>query len=146
MKAEACLCGCGGSAVGRRKFIAGHYHPTKGVFGTRTLTAEAEARRVAAISAQRRGTHGYGRSARDNRDHFMAKRWVIQSPAGERHQFDNLQMWCRANEELFRPDARPESRLPLWRRAVSGFNDFIRKDGRALSSWNGWTLVSSERK
>lgn len=107
------------------------------------LSPDAEARRRKSISDQRKGCHNYGRAARDNPKHFNAKHWVIRSPEGIIYEFDNLQMWCRANESLFLPDDKPDAKLPLWHRAVSGFNGMIRRDRKAQHAWKGWTLVSS---
>lgn len=111
--------------------------------GPQNLLPEAEEKRRRAISLQRTGTQGYGRTARDNPQHYRAKYWIIRDPGGRIHEFNNLQSWCRKNEELFRPDDRPESKLPLWRRAVSGFNGIRRGE---LCSWKGWLLVSMEER
>jgi hypothetical protein len=108
----------------------------------RKLSAESEAKRRKAISEQRKGCHNYGRAARDRKDHFNALHWIIRDPKGVTHEFDNLQSWCRANEWRFLPDAWPESKLPLWRRAVGGFNNQQRTDRKGQHHWRGWVLVS----
>lgn len=106
------------------------------------LSEEAKRRKNAAISKARTGTHGSGRSARDRPDHFRALHWIVRDSRGVLHEFDNLQSWSRANEWRFLPDKRPASKLPLWKRAVGGFNGMQRLDGKGLHQWNGWTLVS----
>ncbi len=111
------------------------------------LSAESEAKRRKSISEQRKGTHNFGRAARDRLDHCKALHWIIRCPNGIIYEFDNLQSWCRANEWRFMPDANPQSKLPLWRRAVGGFNNQQRCDDKASHHWRGWTLVSVlERK
>lgn len=115
--------------------------------GPKNLEPEIEKRRRKGISEARKGCHNYGRAARDRLDHFNALHWIIRDTRGVIHEFDNLQSWCRANEWRFLPDARPKSKLPLWFRAVSGFNNQQRMDGKATHQWRGWTLVSVlERK
>jgi hypothetical protein len=115
--------------------------------GPQFLTAEQERKRRASISVQRKGTHGYGRAARDNPAHFNALHWIVRDSRGVIHEFDNLQSWCRTNEWRFEPDDRPSSKLPLWRRAIGGFNNMQRTDRKASHQWKGWTLVSVlERK
>jgi hypothetical protein len=110
------------------------------------LTDEQEARRRKSVSIQRKGTHGYGKTAINNPKHFKAKIWRIRSPFGKHYEFSNLQAWARENESLFMPDQRPESRLPLWRRAVGGFNDMDRRDNKGQHHWRGWTLVGKEQQ
>ena len=110
------------------------------------LTEEQESRRRKSISIQRKGTHGFGRSAINNPKHFNAKIWRIRSPFGKYYEFSNLRSWARKNEVLFMPDERPESRLPLWRRAVGGFNDMSRADSKGTHSWRGWTLVGKNQQ
>lgn len=110
--------------------------------GPQNLPKESEEKRRRSISLQRRGTHGYGRSKRDNPLHAKAKHWIIRDPVGRIHEFDNLQAWCRANEKLFEPDDYPAANLQLWRRAVGGFNDMQRPDNKGIHAWKGWTLVS----
>ena len=113
----------------------------------RELSAESEAKRRKSISEQRVGCHNYGRAARDRLDHFNALHWIVRDNRGVIHEFDNLQSWARANEHRFLPDDRSESKLPLWLRAVGGFNDMQRTDGKGSHQWKGWTLVSVlERK
>lgn len=106
------------------------------------LTEEQSRRRIHSISEQRKGTHGYGRSKRDAENHAKAKNWSLMSPDGKTYTFNNLQSWCRKHEHLFFPDKNPASKLPLWRRAVSGFNDQIRKT-RPSKSWYGWQLMDT---
>lgn len=112
--------------------------------GPQNLTPEQQAKRNAAISRSRLGCHGYGLSARDRKDHHAAKHWRIRSPRGEHFEFDNLQSWCRANEWRF-CDKHPESKLPLWRRAVGGFND-QQATRNPSCSWYGWTLVAKQQR
>lgn len=93
------------------------------------------------------GTHGFGRGARDRPDHCKALHWIVRDARGFIHEFDNLQSWARANEWRFLPDDRPQSKLPLWRRAVGGINNTQRTDRKGQHHWKGWTLVSVlERK
>ncbi len=109
---------------------------------SREISPESESKRRQSISAQRKGCHNYGRAARDRLDHFNALHWIVRDPRGIIHEFDNLQSWCRANEWRFMPDDRPESKLKLWQRAVSGFNNQQRTDKKGSHQWKGWTLVS----
>jgi len=119
----------------------------KGLLRPTDLPPEAEARRRQSIAKALTGTHGFGRDARDRPDHHKALHWIIRDPRGVIHEFDNLQSWCRANEHRFLPDERPMSKLALWQRAVGGFNNLQRTDGKAGHQWRGWTLVSvMERK
>ena len=106
------------------------------------LSPESEERRAHSISVQRTGTHGYGRSARDNPQHFNALHWVVRDPVGRIYEFENSQAWARKNETLFMPDDHPDSKLPLWRRFVSGLNGMQRTDKKGQHSWRGWVLVS----
>lgn len=111
------------------------------------LSEASEAKRRKSISEQRKGTHNFGRAARDRLDHFNALHWIVRDNRGVIHEFDNLQSWCRANEWRFLPDDRPSSKLKLWQRAVSGFNGQQRTDRKGQHQWKGWTLVSVlERK
>lgn len=111
------------------------------------LSAASEAKRRKSISEQRKGTHNFGRAARDRLDHCKALHWIVRDSRGVVHEFDNLHAWCRANEWRFLPDACPNSKLKLWQRAVGGFNGQQRTDGKGQSQWQGWTLVSVlERK
>lgn len=105
------------------------------------LTPEQREKRNLKISIQRTGKHNFGRAARDRRDHFNAKHWVIQCPVGRIYEFDNLQSWARKHEHIFEPDQAPESRMALWRRAVSGFNNMRRTDGKATHHWRGWIII-----
>lgn len=113
-----------------------------GFKGPQFLTAEQQKRRNESISKQRKGTHNFGRAARDRLDHFNALHWIVRDNRGVIHEFDNLQSWARANEHRFLPDDRPESKLALWKRAVGGFNNMQRTDRKASHQWKGWTLVS----
>jgi hypothetical protein len=88
-----------------------------------------------------KGKHGFGRMARDSVNHHEAKHWIIRDNRGVIHECDNLQSWCRANEWRFLPDARPESKAPLSKRAFVGIAQLGCVNGKACS-WNGWTLVS----
>lgn len=111
------------------------------------LSQASEAKRRKSISEKRKGTHNFGRAARDRLDHFNALHWIVRDNRGVIHEFDNLHSWCRANEWRFLPDDRPNSKLKLWQRAVSGFNGQQRTDGKGQHQWKGWTLVSVlERK
>lgn len=131
------------SLIGRKLSDEHKARSASGLFRYEQLTLEQKAKRNSAIAKQRIGCHNYGRAARDRLDHFNAKHWVIRSPEGITYEFDNLQSWCRANESLFLPDDHPGAKLPLWHRAVSGFNGMIRRDAKAQHAWKGWTLVSS---
>jgi hypothetical protein len=106
------------------------------------LSEASEAKRRKSISDQRKGTHNFGRAARDRLDHFNALHWIVRDNRGVIHEFDNLQSWCRANEWRFQPDDRPKSKLKLWQRAVGGFNNQQRTDKKGQHQWKGWTLVS----
>lgn len=106
------------------------------------LSPEAEARRRHSISVQRTGTHGYGRTARDNLNHSKALHWIVRDPFGRIFEFNNADSWARKHENLFLPDDRPESRLPLCRRFISGLHGMQRTDRKGQHSWKGWTLVS----
>jgi len=107
------------------------------------IKPEVLARRNAAVAQSKIGTHGFGRAARDNPNHALAKEWEIRSPRGEYFRIKNLQSWCRQNEHRFHDD-RPESKMPLWKRAYGGLREMQRKD-RPTCSWHGWTLVASEQ-
>lgn len=113
-----------------------------GLRGPNSLTEEQQKLRNASISRSKIGTHGYGRAERDRPDHCKALHWVIMDSYGRVHEFDNLSSWARKNEALFLPDERPESKLPLWMRAVRGVINMRRTDKKAPHHWKGWTLVS----
>ena len=110
------------------------------------LSPEAEERRLKnaaeALRARMSGSHGFGRAARDRKDHCKAMHWIVRAPNGVIYEFDNLQSWARANVSLLLPDMAPASKLPLWYRFVLGMNNLQRTDGKGGHSWRGWTLVS----
>ena len=155
-----CKCGCGGVITSKYKgvqYLLNHHWrgkkrmqskskriaSSKGWLNCRgPLSEQSEQKRRNSISQQRKGTHGYGRSAMDNLQHFNAHHWRVRSPRGEEFEFDNLYSWCRHNEWRF-ADQRPESKLPLWRRAVSGFTS-AQKIVNPSASWYGWVLVSNK--
>jgi len=110
--------------------------------GPQHLSPESQAKRNKAISLSRIGTHGYGRAKRGRLDHCCAKHWKIKDFMGKIYECDNLAEWCRANEDLFLPDEFPDSKLPLWKRAVGGFNKMQRTDNKGSTHWRGWSLVS----
>jgi hypothetical protein len=110
--------------------------------GPNSLTEEQQKRRNASISKSKIGTHGYGKAERDRPDHCKALHWIVMDSYGQVYEFDNLSSWARKHEALFLPDERPESKLPLWRRAVGGFINMRRTDKKASHHWRGWTLVS----
>jgi hypothetical protein len=107
------------------------------------LSATSEQQRRRAISVSRLGTHGYGRSKRDNENHCRAKLWRVRDPMGRIHSFQNACKWARANEHLFLPYDAPNSKLPLWKRFVSGLNSMQRTDDKGTHHWRGWMLVGS---
>lgn len=98
----------------------------------RNLSAEQERKRIGNTRLALVGKGGHGRAARDNPDHNKAKSWVIESPWGESHRFNNLASWCRKNEHLF-DDPNPGAKQPLAERARSAIGGW--------GKWNGWVLV-----
>jgi hypothetical protein len=85
------------------------------------------------------GKHGFGRMARNNKNHINAKFYRIRSPKGCVHEVKNLTAWCRNNKQLFEPDPRAHNaRLPLLVRAQVGINSVA--SGKKCS-WHGWTAV-----
>ena len=127
-----------------RKLSAEHYTKSSKGFlhGFNSLSPAAQEKARKAISKAMTGTHGFGRGARDNPKHHHARHWLVRDPSGVVFEFDNLASWCRANEWRFL-DEHPEARLPLWKRAVLGFNGLQRTDGKAGHHWRGWTLVGN---
>jgi hypothetical protein len=147
-----CACGCGEQLKTKRndtKYIMGHQNNAECNREVReesirrlvNRSQEVENKRRMGISKQRKGTHGYGRAARDNPEHSSAKYWVILSPDGVEYEFNNLESWCRNNEHLFE-DRRPYSKLPLWRGAQLGINGLMRTDGKEALSWYDWRVVT----
>lgn len=110
------------------------------------LSEDAKRRRNETISKSLIGTHGFGRGAKDRLDHWKALHWVVRDSRGVIHEFDNLQAWCRKNEHRFLPDTFQNAKLPLWKRAVGGFNDMQRTDKKGTHQWKGWTLVSVKER
>jgi hypothetical protein len=106
------------------------------------LTEEQKAKRSKSISEQRKGTHGFGRAARDRQDHHKANHWIIRDPLGQTYEFNNLHSWARANEWRFADDPLIPAKRPLWQRFVSGVHNMKRTDKKASHHWRGWTLVS----
>jgi len=136
MNVKLCKCGCGMELKQHRTgrwptWVLGHFRKGK----------KPHPNAIAGSIARMKGGHGVGRGARDNLNHHEAKHWIIRDNRGVIHECDNLQSWCRANEWRFLPDSRPESRSPIWRRALIGMSSLGCTSGRSCS-WNGWTLVS----
>ncbi len=135
-----CACGCGEripfSSLSTTRFIWGHQ--VRGESPWAEKFKQVRARGIAKAKLILTGGHGFGRAQRDAPDHFQADHWVIRSPDGKIHQFQNLDSWIRKNEELF-TDHRPDSKTPLWRRASVGLH---RASSGYATQWYGWVVVS----
>lgn len=157
---KLCACGCGepikqsSNGTFRNKYILGHNLHVKEwrekVLPTlergRKLTGDALSRKRKNLSAATKGIPKNGEARIDNPNHARAIHWIVRAPNGELFEFDNLQSWCRKNEEKFLPDDYPNATTPLWLRAAYGFNNQKRTDRKGQTHWKGWTLVSNVEK
>lgn len=96
-------------------------------------TPESVKKSVDACIERNTGSGGHGRMHIGRPDHVFALHWVIESPEGERFEFDNLNEWCRKNEWRFDPE--PPAKRPLWERASRGMS--------GKPQWKGWRVIVS---
>ena len=86
-----------------------------------------------------RGSNGFGRGARGNKNHQAAASLIIRGPTGVTFHAKNISEFCRQNEALFSPNNEGRFKTPLWKRASTAFCAQVKsKRKNEATSWRGW--------